>query len=365
MKRREESMVNKGRPLVTEGWTGPGRRDITITPLKPEEDGLHIDMRKKGMYEWWYFDAHLESGHTIVVFFHAANPNPGVAGKTGVEIVLLRPDGNKTQKFVPYNKSVFTASRDRADVKIGENYLRVKQSPGELPVYEVYVKEKDLGCHLTYKAEVNGWKPGTGVSHFGAMGYFAWVVPFARASVEGTVTDGNHTIQVKGIGYHDHNWLDFQFPRIIDYWMWGRIYSPHYTVSYAFIQCNTKMNNHAVKVLMLANGREVVLSTGEFDFIKEDFVYNPKAGHSYPKKLVIRVPNELEVTLSVRNVLESQDMLENFSLPLRLIAKYLLRLRPGYFRLASNFEISVTREGGTNKESGTTLHEIVLFRSAE
>jgi len=236
---------------------------------------------------------------------------------------------------------------------------------GELPLYEVYVKEKDLGCHLTYRAQVNGWKPGTGISHFGNMGYFAWVVPFARASVEGTVTDGNHTLQVKGVGYHDHNWLDFQFQRIIDYWMWGRIYSQHYTVSFAFIQCNTKMDNHAVKVLMMADGREVVLSTGEFDFIKENFEYSSKAKHSYPKKLVIRVPNELEANLSVRDVLESQDMLDNFSLPLRLIAKYLLRLRPGYFRLASNFEISVTREGRTNKETGTALHEIVLFRSAE
>jgi len=47
------------------------------------------------------------------------------------------------------------------------------------------------------------------------------------------------------------------------------------------------MDNHAVKVLMLAAGREVVLSTGEFDFIKEDFEYNSKAKHSYPKKLII------------------------------------------------------------------------------
>jgi len=356
-------MVDKA--LVREGWTGPGRRDTTITPLKPEEDGLHIDMRKKGMYEWWYFDAHMESGHTVVVFFYAANPNPGAAGKAGVEIVILRPDGSRAQKFVPYSKSVFAASRDGADVKIGENYLRVKQSPGELPVYEVYVKEKELACHLTYKAEVNGWKPGTGVSQFGNMGYFAWVVPFARASVEGTVTDSSHPIQVKGIGYHDHNWLDFQFPRIIDYWMWGRVYSPHYTVSYAFIQCNKKMNNHAVKVLMLAAGKDVILSSGEFDFVKENFEFNRKAGHSYPRKLVIRVPNELELTLGVKNVLESQDMLKNFSLLLRLAAKYLLRLRPGYFRLESNFEINVTRQGKTDRETGTALHEIVLFRSAE
>ena len=358
-------MIDKGSPLVREGWTGPGRRDSTIQPLRPEEDGLHIDIHRKGMYEWWYFDAHLETGHTIVVFFHAANPNPGKGGKSGIEFVLLRPDGSRLQSFIPYSKSGFIASRDRADVKVGENYLQVRQLPGELPVYEVYVKEKDLGCHLTYRAEVNGWKPGTGISHFGDMGYFAWVVPFAKASVEGTITDGNRTLEVTGTGYHDHNWLDFQFPRIIDYWMWGRIYSQHYTVSFAFIQCNAKMDNHAVKVLMLADGKEVVLSTGEFDFLKEDFEYNSKAKHSYPKKLIIRVPDELEVNLSVRDILESQDMLTYFSLPVRFIAKYLLRLRPGYFRLASDFEIEVINEGGTSKETGTALHEIVLIRSAE
>ncbi len=357
-------MIDKVSPLVREGWTGPGRHDITIQPLKPEEDGLHIDIGKKGMYEWWYFDAHLETGHTIVVFFHAANPNPGKWGKSGIEFVLLKPDGGRIQKFIPYSKADFIASSDRADIKVGENYLQVQQLPGELPVYEVYIKEKDLGCHLTYRAEVNGWKPGTGVSHFGDMGYFAWVVPFAKASVEGTVTDGNQTFKVTGTGYHDHNWLDFQFPRIIDYWMWGRIYSEHYTVSFAFIQCNAKMDNHTVKVLMLADGKEVVLSTGEFDFIKEDFKYSPGAKHSYPRKLIIRVP-ELEVSLGVRDVLESQDMLKYFSLPIRIIAKYLLRLKPGYFRLASDFEIEVKSEGKTHKETGTALHEIVLFRSAE
>ncbi len=358
-------MTDKISPLVKEAWTGPGRRDGAIEPLKPEEDGLHIDLLKKGMYEWWYFDAHMDSGHTVVVFFYAANPNPGAAGKAGVEIVVLRPDGRRAQIFVPYSKSAFQASRERADIKCGQNYLKVQQAPGELPVYEVHVSEKDLGCHLTYRAEVNGWKPGKGVSQFGKMGYFAWVVPFARASVEGTIIDGDQTLSVKGVGYHDHNWLDFAFPRIIDYWMWGRVYSPRYTVSFAFIQCNRKMDNHAVKVLMLADGREVVLSTGEFDFLKSDFQYGPKAKHSYPRNLVIKASDELEVRLSVKDVLESQDMLDNFSLPLRLAAKYLLRLRPGYFRLQSDFEIGVTSRGTTKKERGTALHEIVLFRSAE
>jgi hypothetical protein len=113
---------------------------------------------------------------------------------------------------------------------------------------------------------------------------------------------------------------------------------------------------------MMADGREVVLSTGEFEFGKENDEYSPKAKHSYPRRITISVPNELKIGLDVRRILEAQDMLENFSMPLRLIAEHLLRLRPGYFRLESDFEIDVTRNGITNEEKGTALHEIVLFR---
>ncbi len=357
-------VAEKRAPPVKEGWNGPDGRDETITPLKVEEDGLHIDPRKKGSYEWWYFDAHLESGHTVVAFFYAANPNPGVTGKTGVEVVINRPDGSKLQRFIPYDKSSFSASHEKADVRIGENFLRTEIGADGLPTYEVMIKEKGLGCHLKYKASVNGWKPGSGMSHFGDLGYFAWVVPFARAVVEGTVTDGDNVLHAKGIGYHDHNWLDFPFQSVIEYWMWGRVYSERYTVSFAFIQCNEKVGRHAVKVLMLADGREVVISTGNFGFDKKDFEKMPKDAYSYPRNLIIRVPGELEVELDVQRVIESQDMLESFSPPLRFAAKHLLHLRPWYYRLESDFTISVLR-GEKREERGTALHEIVMFGSAE
>jgi hypothetical protein len=50
-----------------------------------------------------------------------------------------------------------------------------------------------------------------GLSHFEELGFFGWVIPFARASVEETITDGDTSLQVRGIGYHDHNWLNFPF----------------------------------------------------------------------------------------------------------------------------------------------------------
>ena len=347
---------------VIEGWTGPGKRDALIQPLKPIDDGLHIDMGKRGMYEWWYFDAHLNTGHTIVVFFHAANPNPGTQGKTGIEIVLLRPDGKRIQRFFAHDRSSFFAAREKPEVTMGGNTIRVEQQNGELPVYEINVKEKGLGCQLKYTAEVNGWKPGTGLSHFGKLGYFGWVIPFARATVSGMITDGEETIQVSGIVYHDHNWLNFPFQTIINYWMWGRIYSESFTVAYAYIQCNEKVNNHTVKVLMVADGREVILSTGEFELLSNDFEYNPKAKYQFPRRISIQEPTIFNATLRMNKVLEAQDMLENFNPALRFIAKHILHMKPGYFRLLSDFELEVTRDGKTTQESGTTLHEIVLFK---
>ena len=73
----------------------------------------------------------------------------------------------------------------------------------------------------------------------------------------------------------------------------------------------------------------------------------------------------MEANLRVSKILEAEDMLDNFHPVLRFLAKNVLRMKPGYFRLMSNFELEVAHEGQTSKETGSTLHEIVLFKSAE
>ncbi len=68
--------------------------------------------------------------------------------------------------------------------------------------------------------------------------------------------------------------------------------------------------------------------------------------------------------MKVDRVLEAENMLDYFHPVLGFLAKNVLRMKPGYFRLLSNFDLEVTLEGDTSKESGSTLHEIVLFKSA-
>lgn len=345
---------------IIEGWTGPGRRDGVITPFKPEDDALHIDLNKKENFEWWYFDARLEGGYTAVGFFRAAHER---TGKTAVEIVIYKPDGNRLQKFVNYKRSDMNFSREIPDIRIGHNYLKVDYKNKDLPVYEVYLDEDNLGIHLKFTAKVHGWMPGNGKTEFGDKGYFAWCVPFPRAVVEGNIRIDDKILPVKGIGYHDHNWGNINMARYLDYWLWGRLYSENFTLCYAYIKCNKKMDNYAIQVLMLAKNEEIILSTGEYNLTQDNFQYDKKAANEYPKKLTFKIPNQLETTLEVREIIDSGNILELFNINkvIIFIVKHLLRLKPGYFRFHSNFKLNVSHEGTSYEEKGTTLHEMVIL----
>jgi len=344
---------------IKEAWSGPGRKDGKITVFEPKFDALHIDMKKRGNSEWWYFDARLDNGYTVVGFFWAKHQR---TGKTAVEIVIYKPNGEKIQNTYNYQRSDMKASREIADVSIGKNYLKVDYSNEKLPQYEIFLDEGEFGIHLKYTAQVPGWMPGKGYTQFRNKGNFGWVVPLPRAHAEGTIKVHNETIEVKGIGYHDHNWLNFDLSRIVDYWYWGRLYSESFTLIYAYIQCSKKMDNYAIKVLMLAKDENIILSTGEYDLIQENFQYNDKVENRYPKTLVFKLPNGNQINLNVQEIIDADNLLFELSPILRFIAKNLLKLRPGYFRFNSNFDITFNYEGTAYKEKGTTLHEMVIIK---
>lgn len=344
---------------IKEAWLGPGRKDGEIKLIQPKDDALHIDMEKKGTREWWYFDARFDNGYTVVGFFRAKHER---TGKTGVEITIYKPSGEKIQKVIDYIHSDLRASKNLPDLQIGKNYIKVDYSNKELPTYEIFLDEGEYGLHLKYTAIVKGWKPGKGYIEFGKANQFGWVIALPRADVEGTIKVDNETIQVKGIGYHDHNWLNFNFAMIIDYWYWGRIYSDNFTVIYAYIKCNKRMDNYPIKVLMLAKNEEIFLSTGEFELIQEDFYYHEKAGNKYPNLLRINVPDQHEITLNVLEVIDANNLLYELGAITRFLAKNLLKLKPGYFRLNSKFQLNILHNGKSYIEKGSTLHEMVITK---
>ena len=77
-----------------------------VEDITPADDAFHGSPKRLAS-EWWYFDARLENGYTVVGFFRAKHQQ---TGKTGVEIAIYKPNGEKIQTVIDYHRSDFKAS---------------------------------------------------------------------------------------------------------------------------------------------------------------------------------------------------------------------------------------------------------------
>ena len=83
---------------IREAWLGPGRKDGEIKPIQPKDDGLHINMNNKSTKEWWYFDAHLENGYTVVGFFRAKHERTGRTAEAKTPFWRIPNHGRSRQR---------------------------------------------------------------------------------------------------------------------------------------------------------------------------------------------------------------------------------------------------------------------------
>ncbi len=252
-------------------------------------------------------------------------------------------------------------------MRIGENCCRA-DFPEEtgLPVHRLFISEGGLEADLTFRSEVPGWKPGEGRTEYGDLGYFFWAVPAPRARVEGSVRIGQELIEARGTGYHDHNVITADARRIISYWYWGRLYTDDITLLYAYVRTRKRFGGVASSPLMLACRDEVVLSTGEVAVRDSEFTHNRTAHRDYPRRLEVEVPGRVSLALQVREVIDAHDLLEDLpkavSNPLTRPILRRLAGRPGWFRFASDFRLSVRHRGMALEEQGITLHEMVALQ---
>jgi hypothetical protein len=158
---------------------------LGIAPVKVAEfeDGQRIGT-ERGCYEWWYFDAHLDNGATIVVVFYTkpnVSPNSPLAPRITINITL--PDGRIFDKLLDARPELFSASKSGCDVKIGTNRF-----VGDLHRYRITATIEEISVDIELTGKVRAWRPKSGHLYFGANGHeklFAWLpsVPQGLASI--------------------------------------------------------------------------------------------------------------------------------------------------------------------------------------
>jgi hypothetical protein len=219
------------------------------------EDGLRTNTGP-GSYEWWYFDAHLKDGASLVIVFYTKNPiTPHRPLEPFVAVHLDRP-GTETLSFESHRPAAeFSASTDGCDVCIGDNSFR-----GDLRQYQIHVSHEECTIDVELTGLVPPWRPATGHLLFGEHEehYFAWLpaVPQGTVSVNLTVGDQRH--EFTGIGYHDHNWGDEAMHKLINHWYWGRAQAGPYSIIASYITAEHRYGDVHVPVFLLAKCNEIV-----------------------------------------------------------------------------------------------------------
>jgi hypothetical protein len=232
------------------------RLGIAPVEIAEFEDGQRIST-ESGRYEWWYFDAHLDDGATVVVVFYTkpnVSPNGPLAPRVTINITL--PDGRTFDKLLDTAPEMFDASKSTCDVRIGTNRF-----VGDLNRYHITATIEEISVDIELSGQVRAWRPKSGHLYFGAEGsgkLFAWLpsVPNGLASVRYRI--GDEERHASGSGYHDHNWGDVPMQMLIHNWYWARASAGPYTIIASYITATAAYGYETQIVYMLAKDGKII-----------------------------------------------------------------------------------------------------------
>lgn len=310
------------------------------------EDGMRTS-GEKGTYEWWYFDARLDDGSTmVVVFFTKPFVDINKDLKPFITIEIDRPDGTTLKR--KYDGDTFKASTESCHVQIDNNYIK-----GNLKNYEMHVEIEDIKIDAQLQRTTESWRPNTGHLKYGRDDFFAWVVavPTGDLSVDITTSEGQKTLT--GTCYHDHNWGNKPLPKLINHWYWSRAKIGPYNVIASEMISEEDYNHQSITVFNLSKDGKTIADDGSQvklyrtlgkkhpiyeKPISDDilFVYdNPQDEYRYEYALH-REENILEL-----------DLLES-AVPQKLkyvLAKAITGFDGAYFRMTGEVELKVYKNG--------------------
>lgn len=226
--------------------------------VAPWEDGQR-ESTASGHFEWWYFDAHLDDGATVVVAFYTKPTiNPDTELSPLVTINLTLSDGRIIDKAYRARREDFVASKEGCDVTIGANRF-----VGDLHRYRIDAAIDDVSVSIDLVGEVAPWRPKSGHTYFvKAEGepekLFAWLVSVPQGRVTIDYQVGGTRMKATGVGYHDHNWGDAPMPKLLHDWYWARAKVGPYAVVTSYVTAQKDYGYAPQTVFFLARDGAIV-----------------------------------------------------------------------------------------------------------
>lgn len=232
------------------------RLGLKPAQVEPWEDGMRTS-GNPGSYEWWYFDAHLDDGSSLVItFFTKWMLRPKGPEAPLITVDLNGPGQPERHLMVHAKPAQFSASREVCDVRVKDSYFR-----GDLHTYRIKVVDESLVIDVELVGQVPAWRPGTGHTYFGEHDdhLFAWLPAVPEGKVAVTITEKDSPSRnLTGVGYHDHNRGDVVMSKLLNHWYWGRAQAGPYSIVASYLYAEKAYGRAELPIFMLAKDGKVV-----------------------------------------------------------------------------------------------------------
>jgi len=243
--------------------------------------------------EWWYFDAELDDGYSIQMHLRV-----GSLFKSSVVIFFEKFEIYKDRKLVTTKRKIYLkkhvfVSKEIPYVKInGKDIIKglIDDKSGKW-IYDVNFEINGVEAHLKFVGDGHGYSGAVGnpYNKKGTTKQGKWAVILPFAEVTGKLKIENNKINVKGFGYHDHNW-DMRGTVITNYgWLWGKIYIKDFAIVWSRV-FKTKSIASNLLIISKKNNGYINVKSDDIKLITDD--YKKKNGKLIPHHLNLYVNNE-------------------------------------------------------------------------
>ncbi len=338
------------------------KRNVNPDHIEIREDGKRDDSRP-GAFEWWYFDAVLDDGTKVVVYYGDKNLETfmGQGPFPYCEIQVTEPDGTYHHDCISYPTEQGSFSTEQCDVQVGPHRLR-----GDLKEYQVLIcPEHGLGIDFKLKNLGSSWRPGTAYFSFGEeeQQYFTWFCAVPRGTIEGTLTIDGKERKVTGYGYHDHQWGNLYPSFAWNHWIWARQNFGDYNILlFDFVAAPAyDGDRYTVCFVQDKDGNTIFehYKPAKFEVFEE--YTQEESGKDHPKHFKYTLENKgktVEYSLESSKELEVRDDTKLVNEDTLALMEQ-MGLHPTYTRFFGNGSMMITDGEEKTELSGELIYEMV------
>lgn len=195
-------------------------------------------------FEWFYFDLHGEE-YDLVITFHRRVFNLAFDISL-LDVFVYHKNAQVFHKYWIFNDKQVSISDDTMHIKFPQGEISEKDGR-----YFIIIQSEEIELDLKISRGSEKWIPARYdlMKNIGLDGEFYWSVWVPKAAFQCKLKFNSVSANLKGIAYHDHNWGNALFPKVLNGWKWGKYLTENGIIIYGVLDYkNGKQNKIALTV---------------------------------------------------------------------------------------------------------------------